>query len=149
MAAQGQVITEAPESGFYQAPTLLRDVPPQHRLAREEVFGPVLAALPFADEDEALALANGTPYGLVAGTAAEAAGFAVAGVAGAGTACCCAAVDTAGGGLGRCSRSHASHSMRTEKPKMKNRMRRWVSISQAPNPGRRDARDRNGTGDAP
>jgi aldehyde dehydrogenase (NAD+) len=67
MAAQGQVIAEAPESGFYQAPTLLRDVPPQHRLAREEVFGPVLAALPFADEDEALALANGTPYGLVAG----------------------------------------------------------------------------------
>ncbi|QYD67708.1 aldehyde dehydrogenase family protein [Paraburkholderia edwinii] len=67
MAAQGHVIAEAPESGFYQAPTLLRDVPPQHRLAREEVFGPVLAALPFADEDEALALANGTPYGLVAG----------------------------------------------------------------------------------
>ncbi|MFC0397742.1 aldehyde dehydrogenase family protein [Paraburkholderia rhizosphaerae] len=67
MAAQGHVIAEAPESGFYQAPTLLRDVPPQHRLAREEVFGPVLAALPFADEDEALALANGTAYGLVAG----------------------------------------------------------------------------------
>jgi aldehyde dehydrogenase (NAD+) len=67
MAAQGHVIAEAPEGGFYQAPTLLRDVPPQHRLAREEVFGPVLAALPFADEDEALALANGTPYGLVAG----------------------------------------------------------------------------------
>ncbi|WP_459709180.1 aldehyde dehydrogenase family protein, partial [Paraburkholderia sp. 2C] len=67
MAAQGHVIAEAPESGFYQAPTLLRDVPPPHRLAREEVFGPVLAALPFADEDEALALANGTPYGLVAG----------------------------------------------------------------------------------
>ncbi|CAB3755010.1 aldehyde dehydrogenase family protein [Paraburkholderia solisilvae] len=67
MAAQGQVMPEAPESGFYQAPTLLRDVPPGHRLAREEVFGPVLAALPFADEDDALTLANGTPYGLVAG----------------------------------------------------------------------------------
>jgi aldehyde dehydrogenase (NAD+) len=61
------VIPEAPESGFYQAPTLLRDVPADHRLAREEVFGPVLAAMPFADEDEAVALANGTPYGLVAG----------------------------------------------------------------------------------
>ncbi|HEY3596418.1 MAG TPA: aldehyde dehydrogenase family protein [Paraburkholderia sp.] len=67
LAARGAVIAEAPETGFYEAPTLLRDVPPSHRLAREEVFGPVLAALPFADEDEALALANGTPYGLVAG----------------------------------------------------------------------------------
>jgi aldehyde dehydrogenase (NAD+) len=61
------VIHEAPETGFYQAPTLLRDVPPGHRLANEEVFGPVLAAMSFADEDEAVALANGTPYGLVAG----------------------------------------------------------------------------------
>jgi len=67
MAAQGEVVGEAPESGFYQAPTLLRDVPPAHRLAREEVFGPVLAAMSFSDEDEAIALANGTPYGLVAG----------------------------------------------------------------------------------
>ncbi|HXZ08711.1 MAG TPA: aldehyde dehydrogenase family protein [Paraburkholderia sp.] len=67
MAAQGEVIGEAPESGFYQAPTLLRDVPPAHRLAREEVFGPVLAAMSFSDEDEAISLANGTPYGLVAG----------------------------------------------------------------------------------
>jgi aldehyde dehydrogenase (NAD+) len=61
------VIPEAPESGFYQATTLLRDVPASHRLARDEVFGPVLAAMPFRDEDEALALANGTQYGLVAG----------------------------------------------------------------------------------
>jgi aldehyde dehydrogenase (NAD+) len=67
MAAHGEVIHEAPETGFYQAPTLLRDVPPDHRLAREEVFGPVLAAMAFADEDEAVAQANGTPYGLVAG----------------------------------------------------------------------------------
>ncbi|MGF6756872.1 aldehyde dehydrogenase family protein [Paraburkholderia sp. GAS42] len=67
MAAHGEVIVDAPETGFYQAPTLLRDVPPTHRLAREEVFGPVLAAMPFSDEDEAVALANGTPYGLVAG----------------------------------------------------------------------------------
>jgi aldehyde dehydrogenase (NAD+) len=67
MAAHGEVIPEAPETGFYQAPALLRDVPSGHRLAREEVFGPVLAAMPFADEDEAVALANGTPYGLVAG----------------------------------------------------------------------------------
>ncbi|MBY4895552.1 aldehyde dehydrogenase family protein [Cupriavidus sp. AU9028] len=65
--AQGQIIAEAPETGFYQVPMLLRDVPPQHRLAQEEVFGPLLAAMPFDTEDEAIALANGTPYGLVAG----------------------------------------------------------------------------------
>jgi len=67
MVAQGQVIDEAPESGFYQAPTLLRDVPATHRLAQEEVFGPVLAAMSFKDEDEAVRLANSTHFGLVAG----------------------------------------------------------------------------------
>jgi aldehyde dehydrogenase (NAD+) len=67
MAAQGEVVANAPQAGFYQAPTLLRDVPPSHRLAREEVFGPVLAAMPFETEDEALTLANGTDYGLIAG----------------------------------------------------------------------------------
>ncbi len=67
MVAQGQIVDEAPETGYYQAPTLLRDVPPAHRLAQEEVFGPVLAAMAFADEDEAVALANGTQFGLVAG----------------------------------------------------------------------------------
>ncbi|MDB5731429.1 MAG: aldehyde dehydrogenase [Variovorax sp.] len=67
MVAQGVVVDEAPESGFYQAPTLLRDVPPGHRLAQEEVFGPVLAAMPFGDEDDAVALANATPFGLAAG----------------------------------------------------------------------------------
>lgn len=67
MVAQGQVVEEAPESGFYQAPTLLRDVPVDHRLAQEEVFGPVLAAMAFSDEDEAVSLANATQFGLVAG----------------------------------------------------------------------------------
>ncbi|RKP44872.1 aldehyde dehydrogenase family protein [Trinickia fusca] len=66
-AARGTIAAEAPADGFYQAPTLLRDVPRTHRIAREEIFGPVLAALPFDDEADALALANGTPYGLVAG----------------------------------------------------------------------------------
>jgi len=65
--AQGQVVDEAPETGYYQAPTLLRDVPVQHRLAQEEVFGPVLAAMKFQDEDEAVQLANATHFGLVAG----------------------------------------------------------------------------------
>jgi aldehyde dehydrogenase (NAD+) len=67
MVAQGQVVEQAPESGFYQAPTLLRDVPPAHRLAQQEVFGPVLAAMSFADEAQAVELANGTCYGLAAG----------------------------------------------------------------------------------
>ncbi|WP_322042906.1 aldehyde dehydrogenase family protein [Paraburkholderia sp. J67] len=66
-AAQGKLDARAPDGGFYALPTLLRDVPSQSRLAQEEVFGPVLAAMPFDDEAQALALANGTPYGLVAG----------------------------------------------------------------------------------
>ena len=67
MVAQGQIVDEAPDSGFYQAPTLLRDVPVMHRLAQEEVFGPVLAAMAFVDEDHAVELANATQFGLVAG----------------------------------------------------------------------------------
>ena len=65
--AQGQVVSEAPATGFYQAPTLLRDVPVAHRVAQEEVFGPVLCAMAFRDEDHAVELANATQFGLVAG----------------------------------------------------------------------------------
>jgi aldehyde dehydrogenase (NAD+) len=65
--AQGTVVEEAPETGFYQAPTLLRDVPVDHRIAQEEVFGPVLCAMSFKDEEHAAALANATQFGLVAG----------------------------------------------------------------------------------
>jgi aldehyde dehydrogenase (NAD+) len=67
VAAQGHVVDDAPQTGFYQAPTLLRDVPPSHRLAQEEIFGPVLVAMAFDTEDEALRQANSTRYGLVAG----------------------------------------------------------------------------------
>jgi len=67
LAAQGAVVEQAPESGFYQAPVLLRDVPPEHRLAQEEIFGPILVAMPFDDEQHAVQLANGTPFGLAAG----------------------------------------------------------------------------------
>jgi aldehyde dehydrogenase (NAD+) len=67
MVAQGQVVDSAPQGGYYQAPTLLRDVPVSHRLAQEEVFGPVLCAMPFEDEDQAVELANATQFGLVAG----------------------------------------------------------------------------------
>ncbi len=66
MVAQGQIVDEAPDTGFYQVPTLLRDVPVTHRLAQEEVFGPVLCAMPFRDEAHAIELANATQFGLVA-----------------------------------------------------------------------------------
>ncbi|WP_137896287.1 aldehyde dehydrogenase family protein [Ramlibacter sp. 2FC] len=66
IAAQGQVVAEAPKTGYYQAPTLVRDVPVDHRLAQQEVFGPVLAAMPFDDEQDAVRLANATEYGLAA-----------------------------------------------------------------------------------
>ena len=65
--AQGSVAADAPAGGFYVAPTLLRDVPIDHRITCDEVFGPVLAALPFADEADAVRLANATDFGLVAG----------------------------------------------------------------------------------
>jgi aldehyde dehydrogenase (NAD+) len=65
--ATGSVVPDAPRSGYYVAPTLLRDVPREARLACDEVFGPVLAAMPFDDEAHAIALANATDYGLVAG----------------------------------------------------------------------------------
>jgi aldehyde dehydrogenase (NAD+) len=64
--SQGRLADGAPAEGFYQAPTLLRDVPIDHRLARDEVFGPVLAAIPFDDEADAIRIANSTDYGLVA-----------------------------------------------------------------------------------
>jgi aldehyde dehydrogenase (NAD+) len=67
LLAEGKVAPNTPENGFYARPTLLGDVPPDHRLAQEEIFGPVLVALRFEDEAEAIRLANGTPYGLVAG----------------------------------------------------------------------------------
>ncbi|HFQ15284.1 MAG TPA: aldehyde dehydrogenase family protein [Rhodobacteraceae bacterium] len=65
--AQGQLAPNLPPDGFYVRPTLIGEVPPQHALAQEEIFGPVLVAGAFADEAEAVKLANGTPYGLVAG----------------------------------------------------------------------------------
>lgn len=67
VAAQGQIHPEASKAGYFVPPTLFGLVPRAHELAREEVFGPVLAALPFDDEDDVLRLANGTDYGLIAG----------------------------------------------------------------------------------
>jgi aldehyde dehydrogenase (NAD+) len=50
--------------GFFVQPTVLTGVGPRSTIVREEVFGPVLSAYPFTDEDEAVRLANDTPYGL-------------------------------------------------------------------------------------
>jgi aldehyde dehydrogenase (NAD+) len=55
------------DRGFYVSPTVLADVAPGSRVEQEEVFGPVLVVLPYRDEDEAAAIANGTPYGLSGG----------------------------------------------------------------------------------
>lgn len=55
------------DGGFYVEATVFDDVPPDCPLAQEEVFGPVLAVTPFGDLAEAVALANGTTYGLAAG----------------------------------------------------------------------------------
>lgn len=67
VAARGTLDANAPRQGYYQPPVLLGDVPPDHRLAQEEIFGPVLAAIPFDTEAQALHIANSTPFGLVAG----------------------------------------------------------------------------------
>ncbi|MFC4352204.1 aldehyde dehydrogenase family protein [Fodinicurvata halophila] len=67
VAARGEIVSDAPAGGHYVAPTLLAGLAPDHKLAQEEIFGPVQVVLPFEDEDEAVAIANGTDYGLVAG----------------------------------------------------------------------------------
>ena len=54
------------DAGWYVRPTLFSDVNNTMRIAREEIFGPVLAIIPFDDEEEAVAIANDTPYGLAA-----------------------------------------------------------------------------------
>ncbi len=68
VAVGGHRLEEHPlADGFFFEPTILVDVDASMRVAQEEVFGPVLVAMPFDDEEEAVALANGTPYSLAAG----------------------------------------------------------------------------------
>ncbi|MFK7992835.1 MAG: aldehyde dehydrogenase family protein [Granulosicoccus sp.] len=66
IAAQGVIVDEADTSGYFLAPTLFDNVPPDHVLAQQEIFGPVQVIIPFEDEEHAIAIANGTDYGLVA-----------------------------------------------------------------------------------
>jgi aldehyde dehydrogenase (NAD+) len=52
--------------GYFVRPTVFGDVSNEMRIAREEIFGPVVCLIPFEDEDEAIGIANDTPYGLAA-----------------------------------------------------------------------------------
>jgi aldehyde dehydrogenase (NAD+) len=67
IAAEGAIVEGAPRGGHYVRPTLVADVPPAHALAQDEIFGPVQVLTPFDDEAEAIRIANGTRFGLVAG----------------------------------------------------------------------------------
>nr|WP_298164865.1 aldehyde dehydrogenase family protein [uncultured Pseudomonas sp.] len=69
---EGAVVATGAEAysdrtGHFMRPTVFRDVSPEMCIAQEEVFGPVLAIIPFDTEQEAIAIANGTDFGLVAG----------------------------------------------------------------------------------
>ncbi|NDW01464.1 aldehyde dehydrogenase family protein [Salipiger sp. PrR002] len=66
LIARGGIAADAPEGGYYVAPAIFGPCAPEARIAQEEVFGPVLAMIPFDDEAEAIRIANGTDYGLVA-----------------------------------------------------------------------------------
>ena len=66
LLARARLADDLPEGGTYVQPTLFGPVPPDHVLAQDEVFGPVQVVIPFDTEDEAVRIANGTDYGLVA-----------------------------------------------------------------------------------
>jgi RHH-type proline utilization regulon transcriptional repressor/proline dehydrogenase/delta 1-pyrroline-5-carboxylate dehydrogenase len=59
--------TEPAAQGYFVPPTVFVDVRPDHRIAQEEIFGPVLSVIKVKDYDEALQVANGTPYALTGG----------------------------------------------------------------------------------
>jgi aldehyde dehydrogenase (NAD+) len=63
----GGLDAAVPERGHFVAPTVFADVDPASELAQEEVFGPVLAIIGFADDDEAVQIANNSKYGLAGG----------------------------------------------------------------------------------
>ena len=67
LLAEGAVADGVPGDGYFVTPKLYGPVPRTNMLACEEVFGPVLSVIPFEDEADAVAVANGTDYGLIAG----------------------------------------------------------------------------------
>jgi aldehyde dehydrogenase (NAD+) len=64
--ATGVIADNTPKGGAYVAPTLFADVDPSHALAQQEIFGPVQVIIPFDTEEDAVKIANGTDFGLVA-----------------------------------------------------------------------------------
>jgi aldehyde dehydrogenase (NAD+) len=66
-AAEGTIVEGAPRAGHYLRPTLIDAVPSDHVLAQDEIFGPVQVLIAFDGEADAIRIANGTKYGLVAG----------------------------------------------------------------------------------
>jgi betaine-aldehyde dehydrogenase len=64
IAGGGRATAGSLRDGFFVEPTIFADVPPASRIGQEEIFGPVLAVMPFDREDEAVRIANDTPYGL-------------------------------------------------------------------------------------
>jgi acyl-CoA reductase-like NAD-dependent aldehyde dehydrogenase len=70
-AQRWQPACDLPDRGYWFPPTIFTDVSPAHRIAREEVFGPVLSVLTFRTPDEAVAKANNSTYGLSAGIWSE------------------------------------------------------------------------------
>ncbi len=66
VVAQGTLSADLPAEGYYVTPTLLGNVPPNHCVAQDEIFGPVLAAMSFDTEEDGIRLANSTDYGLMA-----------------------------------------------------------------------------------
>ncbi|MBW3604575.1 MAG: aldehyde dehydrogenase family protein [Actinobacteria bacterium] len=70
-AQRWQPECQLPDRGYWFAPTVFTGVSQSHRIAREEIFGPVLSVLTFRTPDEAVTKANNTPYGLSAGVWTE------------------------------------------------------------------------------
>lgn len=71
LLAEARITDDASPDGYYCAPRLYGPVPADNVLAREEVFGPILSLIPFEDELDAIRLANGGDFGLVAGVWTE------------------------------------------------------------------------------
>ncbi len=67
IVARGTLVDDAPGQGHYLPPALVAGVTADHKLAQDEIFGPVQVVIPFDTEEEAIAIANGTDFGLVAG----------------------------------------------------------------------------------
>lgn len=66
LAGGARIAEHVPAGGHYYCPTIFTNIMPDMTIAREEIFGPVLAVMPFDDEEHAVRLANGTLYGLTA-----------------------------------------------------------------------------------